>query len=96
MGQIIFSKNIVVPHPAMPIGATTKVAVALIPDGMTWDEHRGIQFVFLVSPSFIENKGITVVTKAIIQFIDRIDLQYLILKTPTFHNFNDQFSQMVK
>ena len=60
---------------------------------MTWDEHEGIQFVFLVSPSFIENEGITVVTKAIVRFIDRTDLQHHILETPTFHNFNDQFSQ---
>lgn len=96
MGQIIFSENIVVPHPAIPIGATTKIAVALIPGGMTWDEHEGIQFVFLVSPSFIENEGITVVTKAIVRFIDRTDLQHHILATPTFHNFNDQFSQMVE
>lgn len=96
MGQIIFSENIVVPHPAIPIGATTKIAVALIPGGMTWDEHEGIQFVFLVSPSFIENEGITVVTKAIVRFIDRTDLQHHILETPTFHDFNDQFSQMVK
>ena len=96
MGQIIFSENIVVPHPAIPIGATTKIAVALIPGGMTWDEHEGIQFVFLVSPSFIENEGITVVTKAIVRFIDRTDLQHNILETPTFHDFNDQFSQMVK
>lgn len=96
MGQIIFSENIVVPHPAIPIGATTKIAVALIPGGMTWDEHEGIQFVFLVSPSFIENEGITVVTKAIVRFIDRTDLQHHILETPTFHNFNDQFSQMVE
>lgn len=96
MGQIIFSENIVVPHPAIPIGATTKIAVALIPGGMTWDEHEGIQFVFLVSPSFIENEGITVVTKEIVRFIDRTDLQHHILETPTFHDFNDQFSQMVK
>ena len=96
MGQIIFSENIVVPHPAIPIGATTKIAVDLIPGGMTWDEHEGIQFVFLVSPSFIENEGITVVTKAIVRFIDRTDLQHHILETPTFHDFNDQFSQMVK
>ncbi len=33
-GRSSFSENIVVPHPAIPIGATTKIAVALIPGGM--------------------------------------------------------------
>ena len=95
MGQIIFSEQVVVPHPAIPVGATAKIAVGIIPDGMEWDEQGAIHFVFLVSPSCIENEGITVVTKAIVKFIDRLDLQQLILAEPTFENFNQQFMKMI-
>lgn len=95
MGQIIFSEQVVVPHPAIPIGVTAKIAVGIIPDGMEWDEQEAINFVFLVSPSCIENEGITVVTKAIVKFIDRLDLQQLITVEPTFENFNEQFIKMI-
>lgn len=95
MGQIIFSEQVVVPHPAIPVGVTAKIAVGIIPDGMAWDEQGALHFVFLVSPSCIENEGITVVTKAIVKFIDRLDLQQLILAEPTFENFNQQFMKMI-
>ncbi len=96
MGQIAFSENIVVPHPAFPVGARTKIAVALIPKGMVWADKTSIQFVFLVSPSFIENEGITIVTKAIVQLIDHPELQKAILEKPTFSHFNHYFSQMIE
>ncbi len=44
--------SMVVPHPAVPVGESTKVAVALIPAGMQWDQYQEIHFVFLVSPSY--------------------------------------------
>ena len=95
MGQIIFSEQVVVPHPVIPVGADAKIAVGIVPDGMTWDNQQQIHFVFLVSPSCVDNEGITVVTKAIVKFIDQLDLQQLILAEPTFENFNDHFSQMI-
>lgn len=75
MGQIIFSESIVVPHPALPVGVSTKIAVALIPRGMSWDEEKKVHFVFLISPSYIENKGITVMTKAIVKLVDCLPFQ---------------------
>lgn len=95
MGQIIFSDTVVVPHPAVPVGVQTKIAVALIPNGMQWDACTGIQFVFLISPSYIENEGITVVTKAIVRFVDRLDIQKKILNDPTFENFSRHFAEII-
>ncbi|MCO7150655.1 PRD domain-containing protein [Vagococcus lutrae] len=87
MGQVIFSESIVVPHPALPVGITTKVAVALIPEGMEWDEAEQIRFVFLISPSYIENQGITVITKAIVKLVDCLSYQENMLKNPNFNQF---------
>lgn len=95
MGQIIFSDTVVVPHPALPVGVSTKIAVALIPAGMQWEAQDQIQFVFLISPSYIENEGITVITKAIVRLVDRPDIQQEILAEPTFANFNDHFIKII-
>ncbi|MEG0078086.1 MULTISPECIES: BglG family transcription antiterminator [Enterococcus] len=95
MGQIIFSDSIVVPHPALPVGISTKMAIALIPNGMQWDQAENIRFVFLISPSYIENKGITVITKAIVKLVDFQQFQEQILAEPTFENFSKLFLQLM-
>ncbi|EOL22421.1 hypothetical protein WO3_02781 [Enterococcus faecalis EnGen0342] len=95
MGQIIFSESIVVPHPALPVGVSTKIAVALIPRGMSWDEEKKVHFVFLISPSYIENKGITVMTKAIVKLVDCLPFQKKMLAEPTFTNFSQLFLQLM-
>lgn len=96
MGQIIFSDTVAVPHPAVPVGIETKVAVALIPSGMQWYQYQGIHFVFLVSPSYIENEGITVVTKAIVRLVDQLNVQQEILAEPIFENFSSKFIKLIE
>ncbi|MBO0477183.1 BglG family transcription antiterminator [Vagococcus sp. DIV0080] len=91
MGEIVFSDTIVVPHPAQPIGITTKMAVAVVPEGMVWDHEKHIKFIFLISPSFIENEGITHLTKAIVRLVDDIETQEQILSNITFNNFRNHF-----
>lgn len=63
---------------------------------MFWDDYQQIKFVFLVSPSFIENEEITIVTKTIVQLIDRTDLQQQILIEPTFENFSNHFDEVIE
>lgn len=96
MGQIIFSDTVAVPHPAVPVGIETKVAVALIPSGMQWDQYQEIHFVFLVLPSYIENEGITVVTKAIVRLVDQLKVQQEILAEPIFENFSSKFIKLIE
>jgi lichenan operon transcriptional antiterminator len=54
-----------------------------------------VNFVFLISPSYIENEGITVVTKAIVQLVDRLDIQQAILAEPTFENFSNELIKII-
>lgn len=96
MGQIIFSDTVAVPHPAVPVGIETKIAVALIPSGMQWNQYQGIHFVFLVSPSYIENEGITIVTKAIVRLVDQLNVQQEILAEPIFENFSSKFIKLIE
>ena len=95
MGQIIFSDTVAVPHPAVPVGIETKVAVALIPSGMQWDQYQEIHL-FLVSPSYVENEGITVVTKAIVRLVDQLKVQQEILAEPIFENFSSKFIKLIE
>ena len=96
MGQVIFSDSIVVPHPAHPVGVTTKMAIALIPEGMDWDEEQDIKFVFLISPSYIENEGITSLTKGIVKLVEQQDIQKEILENITFDQFKEIFIKMIE
>lgn len=95
MGQFIFSESIAVPHPAIPVGLSTKVAVGIIPNGLEWDEQKNVTFVFLLSPSYIENKEITILTKGIISLVDNLDSQQKILSQVTFDNFSRVFIDLI-
>ncbi|WP_232683590.1 BglG family transcription antiterminator [Leuconostoc mesenteroides] len=67
LSSIVFSDTIAVPHPAMPMSRVPKIAIGIIPNGVRWsDEHPNIQLVFLLSPSYRSNKGLTETTQAIV------------------------------
>ncbi|USI46665.1 BglG family transcription antiterminator [Leuconostoc mesenteroides] len=60
LSSIVFSDTIAVPHPAMPMSRVPKIAIGIIPNGVRWsDEHSNIRLVFLLSPSYRSNQGLT-------------------------------------
>ena len=63
---------------------------------MQWDQYQEIHFVFLVSPSYVENEGITVVTKAIVRLVDQLKVQQEILAEPIFENFSSKFVKLIE
>ena len=63
---------------------------------MQWDQYQEIHFVFLVSPSYVENEGITVVTKAIVRLVDQLKVQQEILAEPIFENFSSKFIKLIE
>lgn len=85
MNPIVFSESIAVPHPAMPVGGTGKMAVGIIPSGLEWDSnYQQIKLVFLLSPSYYENENLPQVTKAIIELIDDKKAQEEIITHPEY------------
>lgn len=97
MGSVAFSDSIAVPHPAVPIAKTPGFALAILPEGMEWDsEHPMIRFVFLMSPSYVENPELSKIINGIIALIDLPDLQDKILQNPAFSNFRQIFTQVMK
>ena len=85
MGQIVFSDTIAVPHPSTPVGKISKIGLAIIPNGLYWDEkYQAIRFVFLISPSIYENEALPTATKCIVELIDRQKIQKNLLRVNTF------------
>ncbi len=81
MGSLVFSDTIAVPHPAVPLSKVARLALALIPEGMYWNEsHPAIRFVFLMSPSYVENRNLPKVTGAIVSLMEEPVLQEQILQ----------------
>ncbi|MHC9001688.1 BglG family transcription antiterminator [Enterococcus bulliens] len=97
LGTILFSDAIAVPHPAVPVGRIEKVGVALLPEGVYWNEdYPDIKFVFMVSPSRYENYGLTVVTKAIVTLIERKATQEQLLQVQDFEKFKTIFMKLIE
>ena len=97
IGEIIFSPTIVVPHPAIPVGKIAKIAIAVIPEGLIWDEHyQDIKFVFMISPSIYQNSNLAMMTKAIVNLIDDLAIQQAMLKISDFNQFKSLFIQLIE
>lgn len=96
LSSIIFSDSIVVPHPVVPQGSTAKIAVAISEQGIKWDaDTDAVHFIFLLSPSKIENPHLTIATKAIVALLELPDIQSRLLKVENFDDFLDLFLSLI-
>ena len=96
LSSIMFSDSIVVPHPIIPQGTTAKIAVAISEQGIQWDADTDtIHFVFLLSPSKIENPHLTIATKAIVTLLELPDIQAKLLTVENFDDFIDLFLSLI-
>lgn len=92
LSNIVFSDSIAVPHPIRPFGKYHRIAVAIIPEGLTWSkEYPAIRFIFLPSPSIYGNEELAQLTSKIVDLLDRVDLQEKMLKCTTFEEFKNLF-----
>ena len=97
IGEILFSPTIVVPHPAIPVGKIAKIAIAIIPEGLCWDEnYPDVKFVFMISPSIYQNSHLAMMTKAIVNLIDDSVMQQAMLKVANFNQFKSLFIQLIE
>ncbi|MEY8468277.1 BglG family transcription antiterminator [Faecalibaculum rodentium] len=97
MGSLVFSDTIAVPHPAVPLSKVARLALALIPEGMYWNEsHPAIRFVFLMSPSYVENRNLPKVTGAIVSLMEEPVLQEQILQEQSFDVFGRILGSLIE
>ncbi|MFL0249738.1 BglG family transcription antiterminator [Clostridium neuense] len=96
MSSVVFSNQIAVPHPAKSLGKSAHVAVAIVRDGVKWsDGFSKIKFVFLLSPSKIENADLKYITRAIVSLTEDDDMQKKLLACENFKQFEDIFTELI-
>lgn len=92
LSSVLFSEAIAVPHPIKPVSDELKVAVALIPNGLSWgDESDAVKLVFLPSISKGNNDGLKVITNAIVDLVDRPELVEDLSQSQDFETFKRIF-----
>ena len=92
MSSVAFSDTIVVPHPIKALGKKHHIAVAVVPDGLYWEEDfPSVKFVFLTSMSIHENEGLPNLASYIVDLIDNPDIQEEMLASQSFKQFKELF-----
>lgn len=96
MSSVVFSNKIAVPHPAKSVGENARIAVALIHEGVYWNEEfQDIKVMFLLSPSKFENTNLKNITRAIVSLAEDNDIQKQLLKSNNFDEFKEIFAKLI-
>ena len=96
LSSTAFSDEIVVPHPAKSVSDKSRIAVAIIPDGLKWNEKlTNIKFIFLLSTSKFDNKGLNKITQAIVKMVDDKSLKKQLLECKNFYDFKSKFIELI-
>lgn len=96
MSTVVFSKEIAVPHPVKSVGSSSSIAIAIAPAGVYWsEEFQKVKFIFLLSPSRVENTKIREITKAIVSLTEDDYAQKQLLNTKNFHEFKELFAKLI-
>lgn len=92
MSSVVFSNSIAVPHPIKPIAKQHRIAVAVLPAGLAWEQQaENIRLVFLPSPSIYENEGMGHLTSQIVELLEEEDLQEEMIACHSFAEFRELF-----
>ncbi len=85
------------PHPATAISRIPKIAIGVIPDGLKWsNDYSHIKLVFLLSPSYWHNQGLTEMTQTIVKLVENPQQQSDLLSAKGFSDFRQKFMLLMK
>ncbi|WP_392564059.1 BglG family transcription antiterminator [Orbus wheelerorum] len=97
LGEIFFSQTIVVPHPAIAVSKLSKIGIAIMPNGLFWDQnYPSVHFIFMISPSIYQNPHLAIMTKAIVALIEDFDVQQKMLRIENFTEFKKLFMTLIE
>jgi len=86
LSSTYFGNNIAIPHPLTPISDETFVSLALLPEGIKWDDQNNVTIVMLVSIGKDKPKELQF-WYYISSFIENKQFSINVLRKPTFDNF---------
>lgn len=92
LSTLVFDQDIAVPHPLKPVCEKHQIAVAIIKNGLYWEEDfESIKLIFLVSPSVYSNEGLKPITSRIVDLVDLPDVKNDLIKAKDFETFKAIF-----
>lgn len=95
--SIVFSEFMAVPHPIEALTKEGHVAVAVAPEGITWDkEYQNIQLVFLLSPDKFGKFEIDKVSQMLVEIMEDDTFRKALAFSDTFDNFIKAFIDQFK
>ena len=97
LSAVTFSDVIAVPHPARAISQVPKIAIGVIPAGLKWSQaYPNIKLVFLLSPSYLNNQGLTETTQTIVRLVENQAQQENLVLAKDFSDFRQNFMLLMK
>lgn len=95
--SVVFSEFMAVPHPIEALTKEGHVAVAVAPEGITWDkEYQNIQLVFLLSPDKFGKFEIDKVSQMPVEIMEDDTFRKALAFSDTFDNFIKAFIDQFK
>ncbi|MGT2832942.1 BglG family transcription antiterminator [Streptococcus halotolerans] len=92
LSTLVFDQDIAVPHPIKPISEKHQIAVAIIKNGLYWEDgFEAIKLVFLVAPSIYSNEGLKLITNRMVDLVDLPDVKEALIKAEDFETFKQIF-----
>lgn len=95
--SVVFSEFMAVPHPIEALTKEGHVAVAVAPEGITWDkEYQNTQLVFLLSPDKFGKFEIDKVSQMLVEIMEDDTFRKALAFSDTFDNFIKAFIDQFK
>lgn len=92
LSTLVFDQDIAVPHPLKPINEKHQIAVAIIKNGLYWEDgFENIKLIFLVAPSIYSNEGLKPITSRMVDLVDLPDVKNELLNAKDFETFKAIF-----
>lgn len=92
LSTLVFDQDIAVPHPLKPICEKHQIAVAVVKNGLYWEDgFENIKLVFLVAPSIYSNEGLKVITSRIVDLVDLPKVKNALINAKDFETFRSLF-----
>lgn len=93
-GTLAFTEEVAFPHPAQPVGVNSEIALGIVPQGLKWDEeHQAVKVIVLISPSRIENEGLDIINKGLVEYISQDNTVSQLLEEASFNHFETLFME---
>ncbi|MFV8202553.1 BglG family transcription antiterminator, partial [Streptococcus hyovaginalis] len=96
LSTLVFDQDIAVPHPLKPINDQHQIAVAIVKNGVHWEDNFDqIRLIFLVAPSIYTNEGLKSITSRIVDLVDLPDVKNALIEAKDFQTFKTIFLNQV-